>query len=38
VKADVEHLTNSLGIDRFFVSGLSGGAGFARVAALSPRA
>jgi len=37
VQADVEHLADALGIDRFCVSGLSGGAAFACAAALSPR-
>lgn len=34
---DLEHLADSLGIERFFVSGVSGGAAFASTAALFPR-
>jgi pimeloyl-ACP methyl ester carboxylesterase len=37
VHADLEHLADALGIERFFVSGVSGGAAFASTAALFPR-
>ncbi len=37
-QADVEHLADSLGIERYCASGVSGGAAFACGAALSPRA
>jgi len=36
-QADIEHLAQSLGIDRFFVSGVSGGAAFTCGLARSPR-